>query len=110
MNKGDLINEVANIVNTKKSAQEAVDCMLASITKTLKKGEDVTLTGFGTFKVVKRKARKTARKLALVQLWEADMTLIGWLESALEAGDRYAYLEADVILGQVGAELHRRSR
>ena len=58
MNKGDLINEVANIVNTKKSAQEAVDCMLASITKTLKKGEDVTLTGFGTFKVVKRKARK----------------------------------------------------
>jgi len=58
MNKGDLINEVANIVNTKKSAQEAVECMLASITKTLKKGEDVTLTGFGTFKVVKRKARK----------------------------------------------------
>ena len=58
MNKGDLINEVANIVNTKKAAQEAVDCVLASITKSLKKGDDVTLTGFGTFKVVKRKARK----------------------------------------------------
>ena len=58
MNKGDLINEVAQVVNTKKAAQEAVDCVLSSITKALKKGEDVTLTGFGTFKVVKRKARK----------------------------------------------------
>jgi DNA-binding protein HU-beta len=58
MNKGDLINEVANIVSTKKAAQEAVDCVLASISKSLKKGEDVTLTGFGTFKVVQRKARK----------------------------------------------------
>jgi len=58
MNKGDLINAVANIVNTKKAAQEAVDCVLTSITSSLKKGEDVTLTGFGTFKVVKRKARK----------------------------------------------------
>jgi nucleoid DNA-binding protein len=58
MNKGDLINEVANIVNTKKAAQEVVDCVLTTIAKSLKKGEDVTLTGFGTFKVVKRKARK----------------------------------------------------
>ena len=58
MNKGDLINEVATIVDTKKAAQEAVECVLSSITKSLKKGEDVTLTGFGSFKVVKRKARK----------------------------------------------------
>ena len=58
MNKGDLINAVANIVNTKKTAQEVVDCVLTSITSSLKKGEDVSLTGFGTFKVVKRKARK----------------------------------------------------
>jgi len=58
MNKGDLINEVANIVNTKKVAQEVVDCVLTTIAKSLKKGDDVTLTGFGTFKVVKRKARK----------------------------------------------------
>ena len=58
MNKADLINEVAKIVDTKRVAQEAVDCMLSSITKSLKKGEDVTLVGFGTFKVVKRKARK----------------------------------------------------
>ena len=58
MNKSDLVNEVARVVNTKKEAQEAVDCVFSSITKALKKGEAVTLVGFGTFKVTKRKARK----------------------------------------------------
>jgi DNA-binding protein HU-beta len=58
MNKADLINEVAKVVSTKKEAQSAVDCVLESITQSLKKGDDVTLVGFGTFKVVKRKARK----------------------------------------------------
>ena len=57
MNKGDLVNEVAKAVNTKKEAQEAVDCVLSTITKALKKKETVTLVGFGTFKVDKRKAR-----------------------------------------------------
>jgi nucleoid DNA-binding protein len=58
MNKSDLVNEVAKVVRTKKEAQAALDCVISSITKSLKKGENVTLTGFGTFKVVKRKARK----------------------------------------------------
>jgi nucleoid DNA-binding protein len=58
MNKGDLINEVAKVVSTKKEAQEAVDCVFSSITKALKKGDTVTLVGFGTFKVTQRKARK----------------------------------------------------
>lgn len=58
MNKGDLVNEVAKVVGTKKEAQAAVDCVIASITKSLKKKNAVTLVGFGTFKVDKRKARK----------------------------------------------------
>ncbi len=58
MNKGDLVNEVAKVLCTKKEAQAAVDCVLASITKALKKKDTVTLIGFGTFKVEKRKARK----------------------------------------------------
>jgi nucleoid DNA-binding protein len=57
MNKGDLINEVAKVVSTKKEAQAAVDCVLSSVTDALAKGDSVTITGFGTFKVVKRKAR-----------------------------------------------------
>jgi nucleoid DNA-binding protein len=57
MNKADLINEVASVVSSKTEAQAAVDCVLESIVNTLKKGDMVTLVGFGSFKVVKRKAR-----------------------------------------------------
>jgi nucleoid DNA-binding protein len=57
MNKGDLVNEVAKVVCTKKEAQAAVDCLLDTITKTLKKKGEVALAGFGTFKVSRRKAR-----------------------------------------------------
>lgn len=58
MNKKDLVAEVGKVLGTKKEAQAAVDCVLSSITKALKKGQDVSLIGFGTFKVTKRKARK----------------------------------------------------
>ena len=57
MNKGDLVNEVAKVTGTKKDAQAAVDCVLDTITRALKKKGEVTLVGFGTFKVAKRKAR-----------------------------------------------------
>jgi len=57
MNKADLIDEVVKVVNTRKMAQEAVETVLSTITKSLKKDESVTLVGFGTFKVSKRKAR-----------------------------------------------------
>jgi nucleoid DNA-binding protein len=58
MNKGDLVNQVAKVTSTKKEAQAAVDCVFSTITKALKKKDTVTLVGFGTFKVDKRKARK----------------------------------------------------
>jgi DNA-binding protein HU-beta len=58
MNKGNLVKEVAKVVNTKKEAQAAVNCVFSTITKALKKRDTVTLIGFGTFKVAKRKARK----------------------------------------------------
>jgi len=58
MNKADLINEVAKVVSTKKEAQAAVSCVFASISKSLKKNNPVTVAGFGTFKVAKRNARK----------------------------------------------------
>ncbi len=58
MNKGDLINEVAKVVGNKKMAQEAIDCIFSTITDALKKKDSVTLVGFGTFKVTRRKARK----------------------------------------------------
>ena len=58
MNKGDLVKEVTKVVNTKKEAQAAVDCVFSTITNALKKKDTVTLIGFGTFKVAQRNARK----------------------------------------------------
>jgi DNA-binding protein HU-beta len=58
MNKADLISEVAKVVGTKKEAQAAVNCVFKSIPKAMKKGKPVTIAGFGSFKVTKRKARK----------------------------------------------------
>ena len=58
MNKGDLVNEVAKVLNTKKDAQAAVECVLSSITNALGNGDSVSLIGFGTFKVADRKARQ----------------------------------------------------
>ena len=58
MNKGDLVSQVAKVVNTKKEAKVAVDCVFSTITKALKKKDTVTLIGFGAFKVAQRKARK----------------------------------------------------
>ena len=45
MNKGDLVNEVAKVVNTKKGAQAAVDCVFSSITKALQKKGYCSLGG-----------------------------------------------------------------
>ena len=57
MNKAELIEEVAKVTCSKKEAGLAVDATLAAIQKALKKGNTVTLIGFGTFRVSKRKAR-----------------------------------------------------
>lgn len=57
MNKVQLIDEVAKVTCSKKEAALAVTATLAAIQKALKKGDAVTLVGFGTFDVAKRKAR-----------------------------------------------------
>ena len=58
MNKADLIEEVAKVTCSKKEAVMALEATLTAIKKALKKGDAVTLVGFGTFGVSKRKARK----------------------------------------------------
>ncbi len=57
MTKAELIEAVAKVVSKKKEAVAAVNTVLDSIKTSLKKGKPVTLIGFGTFKVAKRKAR-----------------------------------------------------
>lgn len=47
--------EEASIPNV--SAEKALNAFTGSVTKTLKKSDKLTLTGFGTFSVAKRRAR-----------------------------------------------------
>jgi len=58
MNKGDLINAIAEETSMSKAGAEAViNAFVGSVTGALKKGEKVTVTGFGTFSVSHRAAR-----------------------------------------------------
>ena len=58
MNKTALIGKISDDAGiSKTAASNAVDSLIQSITGSLKKGQRVTLSGFGTFAVSKRKAR-----------------------------------------------------
>lgn len=58
MNKSELIAKIAEDAEvTKVQAAAALESFVEAVTKTLKKGDKVTLVGFGTFSVVKRAAR-----------------------------------------------------
>jgi len=58
MNKAELIATLAEEAGiTKAQANTALDAFVGAVTKTLKKGDKVTLVGFGTFSVSKRAAR-----------------------------------------------------
>ena len=59
MNKGDLINKIAADAGiTKTQAQSALNSFVHATSTALKKGDKVTLVGFGTFGTTKRSARK----------------------------------------------------
>lgn len=58
MNKSELVEAIAEDAGlTKADAGRALDAMIDSVSKALKKGDTVSLIGFGTFSVKKRAAR-----------------------------------------------------
>ncbi len=72
MKKDGLVEAVMSAagIETKKQAQAAVEALFDTIVKTLGRGEEVAITGFGTFKVAKRAARmgvnpKTGEKIQI---------------------------------------------
>jgi len=58
MNKGELIEKIAEGADiTKASAGRALDSLIGAVTTELSNGSEVTLVGFGTYKVNDRAAR-----------------------------------------------------
>lgn len=59
MTKAELVSQMAEKAGIKKAAAaKALDAFVEGVVESLKKGDKVTLVGFGTFSVAKRKARK----------------------------------------------------
>lgn len=72
MKKDGLIEAVAKAagIEKKKQAQQAVEAVFETITKTLSQGEEVNIAGFGIFRVTKSAARmginpKTGEKIQI---------------------------------------------
>lgn len=59
MKKGELAEEVMSKagLDSKRQAEAVVDAVFDTITKAMSRGEDVAITGFGTFRVRKRAAK-----------------------------------------------------
>lgn len=58
MSKQDLIAAMADASGiTKRAASDSLEALISTVTKELKKGHNVTITGFGTFRISKRQAR-----------------------------------------------------
>jgi DNA-binding protein HU-beta len=58
MTKAELIASIAKDAKiTKAAAEKALNSFTGNVTKALKKGDKLTLTGFGTFMVARRKSR-----------------------------------------------------
>ncbi len=59
MTKAELIERIAEEAGiTKAAAEKAINAFQAQVTRAIKKGEKLTLTGFGTFLVARRAPRK----------------------------------------------------
>lgn len=58
MNKTDIITEVANVTCAEQEAKDAVNEFIDTVKNALERGERVTISDFGSFSVVVRKAKK----------------------------------------------------
>ena len=71
MNKAQLVEAIAKSAGLSKAkAQAALDATIETIVKAVKKGDNVAIAGFGTFKKVRKKARtginqKTGQKIKI---------------------------------------------
>jgi len=58
MTKNDLIDKISDVLPSKKQATEAVNKMFKEIVLSLKDGQKVVITGFGSFNLITTKTKK----------------------------------------------------
>jgi len=70
MTKAELIEAIAKQADLSKAdSGRALDALIETVTKTLRKGDKVSLVGFGTFSVTKRPRRKGRNPQTGEQIW-----------------------------------------
>jgi nucleoid DNA-binding protein len=93
MNKGELIKIMARDAGLSKvTAHRVIDTVLKRITKNLKRKKSVTILGFGTFKVAKRKARagrnpQTGKKIKIAAARVPHFSAGAALKKAVNEGE-----------------------
>ena len=90
MTKGELIASIGKEAKiSKASAEKAVNAFTNMVTKALKKGDKLALTGFGTFSVAKRRARagrnpRTGKEIKIPAMRVAKFKAGNLLKSAVK--------------------------
>jgi DNA-binding protein HU-beta len=90
MTKGELIDSVGKEAKiSKASAEKAINAFTNTVMKALKKGDKLTLTGFGTFSVAKRRARtgrnpQTGKEIEIPAIRVAKFKTGNLLKSAVK--------------------------
>lgn len=73
MNKAQVIDDLRKVVSTQSEAKQACEKIFGSMRQSLQRGEKVVISGFGSFHVVIRKARK-ARNISKNEIIEVPAT------------------------------------
>lgn len=90
MTKAELITSIGKETKmSKASAEKALNAFTGSVTKILKKHDKLTLTGFGTFSVVRRGARtgrnpQTKEKIKIPARWVVKFKAGNLLKNAVK--------------------------
>lgn len=90
MTKAELIEKVSTESEISKAlAEKVLNCVTDNVSRCLKKGDKITLTGFGTFSVAKRKAR-TGRNPQTGQVINIKATRVPRFKSGKALKDQIA--------------------
>lgn len=94
MNKSDIISSVNGICGSRREAYNLVNFVFSMISDALTEKDTVTLTGFGTFRVIQRKARRGRNPRTGENLWVESSNVLRFtpcrtLKEAVKKTDGY---------------------
>lgn len=82
MNKSELVKAISDeLLITQTDTKEMIECLFDNVIKCLEDGEKVTITGFGSFNLVKRAARKAHNPQTGAEIDVPEKTVVSFISS-----------------------------